>query len=126
MTATNAMMIIAPYWSDGTWVFDDPSVGLVREPFVMGAPAMIDHVIELAEIPSPDARRDGVRLLFSASPFPGFHKEAHRVREEAGGNWYRFEEPYIEGWLCPAMFHYFDQAPERLYVRAEPLRLSAH
>jgi len=126
MTATNAMMIIAPYWSDGTWVFDDPSVGLVREPFVMGAPAMIDHVIERAEIPSPDARRDGVRLLFSANPFPGFHKEAHRVREDSGGHWYRFEEPDIEGWLCPAMFHYFEVAPERLYVRAEPLRLGAH
>lgn len=118
----NAMMIIAPYWSDGTWVFDDPSVGLVREPFVMGAPAMIDHVIERAEIPGPEARRDGVRLLFSASPFPGFHKEARRVRAEAGGHWYRFEEPDMEGWLCPAMFHYFDEAPERLYVRAEALR----
>jgi len=126
MTTTNAMMIIAPYWADGTWVFDDPSVGLVREPFVMGAPAMIDHVVELAGIPQAEARSDGVRLLFSASPFPGFHKEAHRVREDSGGNWYRFEEPCVEGWLCPALFHYFDAAPERLYVRAEPLRLSAH
>jgi len=121
MSATNAMMIIAPYWSDGTWVFDDPSVGLVREPFVMGAPAMIDQVIEVAGIEPSDARRDGVRLLFSANPFPGFHKEALRVREDFGGNWYRFEEPALDGWLCPALFCYFDEAPERLYVRAEAL-----
>ena len=120
MNTINAMMIIAPYWSDGTWVFDDPSVGLVREPFVMGAPAMIDHVVELAGIPMPEARSDGVRLLFSANPFPGFHKEALLVRPDMGGNWYRFEEPDIEGWLCPAMFHYFEVAPEQLYVRAEP------
>jgi hypothetical protein len=121
MNATNAMMIITPYRSGGTWVFDDPNAGLVAEPFVSGAPAMIDQVIEVAGIEPSDARRDGVRLLFSANPFPGYQKEALRVREDFGGNWYRFEEPDLEGWLCPAMFHYFDEAPERLYVRAEPL-----
>jgi len=126
MTTTNAMMIIAPYWSDGTWMFDDPAVGLVREPFVMGAPAMIDHVVELAGILLPEARREGVRLLFSTNPFPGFHKEAVLVRPDSGGNWYRFEEPDMEGWLCPAMFHYFEEAPERLFVRAEPLRSDAN
>jgi len=121
MNATNAMMIIAPYWASGTWVFDDANVGLVAEPFVSGAPAMIDQVIDLAGIDLSDARRDGVRLLFSANPFPGFHKEALRVREDLGGNWYRFEEPELEGWLCPALFHYFDEAPERLFLKAEPL-----
>jgi len=121
MPTTNAMMVIAPYWAEETWVFDDADVGLEREPFVAGAPAMIDHVIELAGMDVAHARRDGVRLLFSASPFPGFHKEAIRVREELGGNWYRIEEPALEGWLCPALFHYFSVAPERLYVRAEPL-----
>ena len=33
----------------------------------------------------------------------------------------RFEEPALDGWLCPALFCYFDEAPERLYVRAEAL-----
>ena len=32
----NSILIIRPYWSDGTWVFDDPATGLVREPFVAG------------------------------------------------------------------------------------------
>jgi hypothetical protein len=27
----------------------------------------------------------------------------------------------MEGWLCPALFKYFDRAPDRLYLRAEPL-----
>jgi hypothetical protein len=26
----------------------------------------------------------------------------------------------MEGWLCPALFKYFDKAPPELYVRAEP------
>ena len=38
----NALLVIQPYRSHGTWVFDDPAVGLVREPFVSGIPQMID------------------------------------------------------------------------------------
>lgn len=115
----NTMLRIAPYWSSGTWAFDDDAHGLVAEPFVCGAPAMIDHVLATARIPLAEARRRGIGLIFSATPFPGAHKVALRVRPDSGGTWYRFEEPALEGWLCPAMFHYFDTAPERLHIRAE-------
>lgn len=30
-------------------------------------------------------------------------------------------EMQMEGWLCPALFRYFDDAPAELYVRAEAL-----
>jgi hypothetical protein len=30
----NAINVIVPYKHNGTWVFDDPGVGLRREPFV--------------------------------------------------------------------------------------------
>jgi hypothetical protein len=36
----------------GMWVFDDPRVGLVQEPFVAGADTMIDRVV--ADIPDAD------------------------------------------------------------------------
>ncbi len=111
---TNAIMAIAPYWYQGTWVFDDLAAGLVREPFVSGAPAMIDHLV--TDI--PDAK-SGFRMTFSAGPFPGFQKELFWVREEYDGNWYRTEDPPMESWLCPALFAYFEQAPERIYVRAD-------
>lgn len=68
----------------------------------------------------PNARQ-GFRLLFSASPFPGFQRRIEWVREEMDGNWYRSDEPPTEGWLCPALFHYFEQAPPELYVMAEPI-----
>ena len=58
------------------------------------------------------------RLLFSADPFPDA-LSAELQREELGGAYYRFEER--EGWLCPALFRYFDAPPARLYVRAEEL-----
>ena len=41
----NAIMVISPYWDNGTWVFDDDRAGLVREPFVSGAPEMIDVLV---------------------------------------------------------------------------------
>ena len=39
----NQIMAIAPYWLDEieTWVFDDPGVDLVQEPFVSGVPELI-------------------------------------------------------------------------------------
>ena len=113
----NAILIIEPYRSGGTWVFDDPARGLTREPFVSGVPEMIDALV--AHV--PDAER-GFRLLFSSSPFPGFQAEFTRDRTEYGGTWYRLSDPPMEGWLCPALFKYFDVAPEKLYAKAEPIR----
>lgn len=114
----NQIMAIAPYWSDDlqTWVFDDPAVDLVQEPFVSGVPEMMDDLV--SDI--PDARR-GFRLLFSAGPFPDFQRKLTRLREEFDGWWYAAEEPRLEGWLCPALFRYFDEAPEEIYVKAEQI-----
>lgn len=113
----NQITVIAPYWAEevGTWVFDDAAKGLQQEPFVSGVPEMIDDLV--SEIP---AARGGFRLLFSPEPFPGCQRKLTRVREEMGGNWYRADQPPTEGWLCPALFRYFDQAPEEIYVKAEP------
>lgn len=66
----NALFVIAPYWYEGTWVFDDPAVGLQREPFVSGVPEMVDLLVK--DIPRA---RNGFRLTFSEKPFPGFQKE---------------------------------------------------
>jgi len=112
----NALMVIAPYWYQGTWVFDDESVGLDKEPFVAGVPEMIDDLVK--DIPNA---RSGFRLIFSSAPFPGYQKEFTWVREEDDGNWYKVEGQEMEGWLCPALLRYFDKAPEKLYVRAEQL-----
>jgi hypothetical protein len=115
---TNQIQVIVPYWLESaqTWVFDDERVGLVQEPFVSGVPEMLDHLV--TEI--PDARK-GFRLLFSSGPFPGVQRKLEWVREEFGGNWYRSDQPPMEGWLCPALFRYFESAPAELYVKAEAL-----
>src|SRR3954471_10670112 len=108
MRATaNSIMVIQPYWHSGTWVVDDDAVGLVREPFVAGVPEMIDVLVR----DIPEARK-GFRLLFSPQPFPGHQAKFEMDRSEIGGTWYRTTAPLpkMEGWLCPALFKYFDQA----------------
>jgi hypothetical protein len=112
----NRIMVVAPYWYQGTWVFDDESRGLNREPFVAGIPKMINELVK----GMPHAR-DGFRLLFSSAPFPGYQQELIRVGEEYEGYWYRSRDRSQEGWLCPALLRYFETAPEKIYVGAEQL-----
>src|SRR5947209_6525927 len=100
----NALNLIIPYRYDGMWVFDDPRVQLNKEPFVSGADTMIDFLT--ANIPNAES---GFRLLFSQTAFPGFAYKLEWLREEHGGNWYFSPDFKVEGWLCPALFKYFDQ-----------------
>ena len=111
----NAINVIIPYRWEGMWVFDDPRVDLDKEPFVSGADDIIDLMV--ADIPGA---ADGFRLIFSATPFPGAQHEFEWRREESGGNWYYIAALDKEGWLCPALFKYFEDAPDRIFASAEP------
>lgn len=110
------MQVIFPYRYRDTWVFDDGRAGLVQEPFVSGVPEMIDYLVR--DIPNADK---GFKLLFSANPFPGYQAELVWVREEYGGNWYLWQLENREGWLCPALFKYFSEAPNKIYCKAEKI-----
>ncbi len=50
----------------------------------------------------------------------GWQHKLTRVKQEAGGNIYRLDRPPMQGWLCPALFKYFEHAPKQIYVRADP------
>jgi hypothetical protein len=108
----NSLFAIVPYKFDGVWVFDDPDVGLVKEPFISGA----DRILDVLTQTMPDAYK-GFRLLFSSRPFPGYTAKFIWSRSEYGGNWYFWPEKEMEGWLCPALFKYFKQVPLNLYVK---------
>jgi NAD(P)-dependent dehydrogenase (short-subunit alcohol dehydrogenase family) len=41
------------------------------------------------------------------------------IKEEYGGNWYCWEQKNMEGWLCPALFKYFQKSPNKIYCKAE-------
>jgi hypothetical protein len=78
----NAINVIKPYRWEGMWVFDDPRVGLDKEPFVSGADIMIDVLVK--DIPNAE---QGFRLIFSGTPFPGHAYALDWRRTEFEGNW---------------------------------------
>ncbi len=108
----NTIIAIHPYKHEGMWVFDDDRVGLVQEPFVSGADTIIDKMV--GDIPNAEA---GFTMIFSAGPFPGYGAVFEWRREEHGGNWYYSPALDLDGWLCPALFKYFENAPTTLYVQ---------
>lgn len=114
-TAMNQILVIHPYKYEGMWVFDDEKAGLVQEPFVAGADTIIDRMV--ADISDAE---NGFTLVFSKDPFPGYQLEVDWRREEMGGNWYYAAGLDMEGWLCPALFRYFDEAPPKLYAQFKP------
>ena len=111
---TNFLRVISPYKYQGTWVFDDPAVDLVREPFVSGADTVLDYLAQ--SIPNAEA---GFMLYFAPGPFPGAQVKIEWVREEYGGNWYKLTDPPMEGWLCPALLKYFETPPKEIWIRAD-------
>jgi hypothetical protein len=108
----NSIVAIHPYKAAGLWVFDDPAVGLRQEPFVSGADAIIDRLVQ--DIPDAES---GFTIVFSANPFPGFNVEFEWRRQEMGGDWYYCPTLKMEGWLCPALLKYFDAPPPRIYAQ---------
>jgi len=114
-----ATFVIMPYQWFGSWVFDDPERGLMREPFVLGMGEMIDRITTEQVIINAD---DGFRLFFSESP-PTYTGVYHLklMAEEGGGGWYRNVETRMCGWLCPAMFAYFDTLPPELFIYADAM-----
>lgn len=107
----NSIRIIHPYTDNGSLVFDDPTVGLVREPFVSGADLIL-IALAVKVGANPD---NGFTLLFSDIPFPGHQAKAEWTGSEVGGDWYSVGE--YNGWLCPALLKYFDKAPKNIYFQ---------
>ena len=108
----NALMQILAYRVNGGWSFDDDAVDLVAEPFVAGIPEMIDILAEQV------GAADRIVLTFAPTEFPGSMIRLDRTGEEFGGNWYRWAERELTGWLCPALFRYFPQAPVVIHIAA--------
>jgi hypothetical protein len=108
----NVINVIAPYKYLDMWVFDDARFGLVQEPFVSGTDTLIEHAV--ATLPGAE---NGFIMLFSATAFPGYQILLEWRRSDMGGNWYYERELNLEGWLCPALYKYFDEAPRQLFLQ---------
>lgn len=116
------ILTLYPYFlHDTCWVFDDERTGLKEEAFVLGMTEIISRVVASKGI--PNAHR-GFAMSFCDEPFDGHDTELHWLRSDgACGNWYGTNAAgeYMEGWLCPALLLYFQNAPPRVYVKCDPL-----
>ena len=111
----NSIQAIHPYYHEGLWVFDDAAVDLVKEPFVGGADKIMDVISEQVQ-----DGKNGFTLVFSSRPFPGHQITLEWLRPEYDGNTYRCRELGMDGWLCPALLKYFDEAPQEIYAEVRP------
>mgnify|MGYP003632183123 CR=1 FL=1 len=112
----NQLNIVHPYMWFDQWVFDDPDVDLVREPFVAGADTMLSHVTKDA---------DRCTLVFSKESFPthNFKIKRSSIKAPVGTN-YIYDTPMgsLNVWLCPALFKYFKRAPKNIYFEVKNIK----
>ena len=136
MTETNnSLFAIHPYVYNKTWVFDDEARGLVMEPFVAGADTLLDKVFDTTVDDNGNWNFSG--LVFSSNPIPNADLVIKRTEDDPdkiGTDWYVdscLDDTYKdcaghELWLCPALYEFFDEAPERIYIAVQRKGATKH
>ncbi len=112
---SNSLLVYWDYESS-LWAFDDVRHGLVSEPFIMGMSEILSYAVM-----DIDNARDGFLMFFSLNPITAKDYVLEKLREENGGCWYRLKGTKLEGWLCPAMYHYFSSSPIKIHVTVKGL-----
>ena len=119
----NSLFTIFPYLYMGTWVFDDASVGLVKEPFVAGADTLLSMIAGEGV--------DKITVVFSPSWFPDHQvvvdKMTDEDREKYGvanehhltnwGTYYLEKTRDHKLWLCPALNLYLPVSPDQIFFK---------
>ena len=88
---------------------DDPTKGIVMEPLVRGIPEIIAAIV--------GPRVDRFTITFTADRTASHDNVLLRMTPEDGGHWYKLGGTTMNGWLCPVLLEYFDEAPLELYLR---------
>lgn len=81
---------------------------------------IIDEMLVESGLDSVEMQ-DGFRLTFSTNKFPDHTHSLSWDREGDTGNWYNCDQTDQSGWLCPALFLFFPEAPKKLYARADQI-----
>jgi hypothetical protein len=102
-------MTIEPYRiGNMQFAFDDPVTGLVREPFIGNANYHLDKFA---------GKRNNCSIAFSSTPIPDYDVKLELLDTHIimGSNYKDEEDRTV--WLCPALFKYFKDAPQYLYIK---------
>ena len=106
----NSLLAVNPYKKDGLWAIDDELRELTREPLVLGIDSMLDYWDKKLNA------NNKLKVVFSNNAFPKYNFHLEWLREESGGNWYYSKDLKEEGWLCPALYKYFEIAPKEIFM----------
>jgi len=112
----NQINVIHPYVHHNQWVFDDIDVGLIKEPFVCGADDMLDYLTD---------NGDSCTLVFSKDEFPDHNFKIYKSKMQGptGVNYvYNNGIDMMELWLCPALYKYFNDAPDTIYFNVKDIK----
>lgn len=111
----NAIQVINTYKHGEAWVFDDPNVGLVKEPFVAGADTLIQHIADTWL-----GGKDKVTIIFADIAFPNYDIIIDKVDKNVmgeSGTTYFCAALNMELWLCPALLKYFKTSPNTIWAQ---------
>ena len=115
MKTENSLFVIKPYFDEGleAWVFDDEERGLYKEALVLGADLLCQSLYE---------KYGDFSASFSANYIPNADVVLHRTTEPSrqNGTWYKEATSKQDAWLCPALFKFFDEAPDSIYLKVNP------
>lgn len=103
---------IYPYKEFNTWFFDDVDFHIYHEPFVMGVSEMIDNILHKKGINDKQ-----IKINFSTEKFADADVTLFKTSDLEEGAMYEISENKESGWLCPALFKYFQMAPEKIYIQ---------
>ncbi|UAJ74633.1 hypothetical protein IQE94_17730 (plasmid) [Synechocystis sp. PCC 7339] len=114
----NSIFTISPYWTGSTWAFDAEEVGLLGEPFVSGADAILSAIVK-RELALETEKGSQFELIFSAEGFPSYHACFERQETDID---YQDLDHGDRGWLCPATLKFFPNGhPEKLYIQVRAI-----
>jgi len=106
----NSIMSLNLYREYDTWLFDDESNSITREPFILGASEIITRFAK------PDVKK--CTIFFSHNEFPE-SKKLRLLGEDMNGGTYICENKELEKpmycWLCPVTRIYMGGIPEDIY-----------
>jgi hypothetical protein len=114
----NSLYVTNIYNHEGTYVFDDTPVGLVREPFIISMPQIIEH-----QMGGPI---DTITAIFSAAAFPSYNTVLKRLHPEYGGTRYELDGSHLQGWGSARRCSITLTLPQRrsTCISARPLAMS--
>lgn len=108
----DAVQVIHPYFDDimQSWVFDDKDKGLEKEALIEGIDLLLDRA-------SPD--RKPLSVAFSNKSFGRCYDHIldFVTGDRIKGCIYMDRTTGLNGWLCPSLFKYFDEAPKTIYIK---------